>query len=543
MLASIHYLINVYAARSLCLALVASAVLCDRVAAMLSDQEVRKLTKNIKVFTYDLAGHGLMPPLETFSMQNPDCQQCAGVRFPQWTECNYGFGIPKRATIAADYQGLLWHGHEDVAVHTHHQLTHSPFATTNATEAQLFFIPIYVLLFDNSRLCERVQLAEYSNFGRLWTWIRAQPSYRKSNGTDHFMMVAHPWSYARGLGPLAAFEPALEQSGLSPDEMSAERAKFARIAKLVVDNDAGNPAKYSGPITAEDDEAPSKALRTLVSEQTQPHRLFQVPYTTAIHYFHGHSPSPESDLLVDSAGMASDKGRLRRHVQHERPVLASYVTTLRADQVLATEFLMVKRKALVLCLAAPDCKVVVVDPGAIDASLKRFVSHINSDSSILSTLGFKGLRDLLESAKEGAEFTYYLSQFCLMPSGDTVSRKGFFDAILMGCIPVVFYPMSAHYPWHLPTGSGPEGLESYAVYIPAKDMLKNHTVVMDHLRSIPKQRVRVMQKKLAALASRIQYAINFGDEPGMNRLGTPGTWGPDALEIILAGLISNVKGD
>ena len=42
------------------------------------------------------------------------------------------------------------------------------------------------------------------------------------------------------------------------------------------------------------------------------------------------------------------------------------------------------------------------------------------------------------------------SIFCLEPSGDTTTRKGLFDAIQYGCIPVVFHPLSASamYTWH-----------------------------------------------------------------------------------------------
>eukprot|EP00605_Chrysophyceae_sp_TOSAG23-4_P002054 GSChrysophyteH1.ASY1.ANO1.2275.1 assembled CDS len=42
------------------------------------------------------------------------------------------------------------------------------------------------------------------------------------------------------------------------------------------------------------------------------------------------------------------------------------------------------------------------------------------------------------------------SVFCLQPPGDMPSRKGVFDAILSGCIPVLFHPLTAKYmyEWH-----------------------------------------------------------------------------------------------
>ena len=44
------------------------------------------------------------------------------------------------------------------------------------------------------------------------------------------------------------------------------------------------------------------------------------------------------------------------------------------------------------------------------------------------------------------------SIFCLQPFGDLLTRKGLFDTILMGCIPVTFSPLtaSAMYTWFWP---------------------------------------------------------------------------------------------
>ena len=45
----------------------------------------------------------------------------------------------------------------------------------------------------------------------------------------------------------------------------------------------------------------------------------------------------------------------------------------------------------------------------------------------------------------------FKSTFCLQPLGDTTTRKGIFDVMLYGCIPVIFHPLSAPamYTWHL----------------------------------------------------------------------------------------------
>jgi hypothetical protein len=55
------------------------------------------------------------------------------------------------------------------------------------------------------------------------------------------------------------------------------------------------------------------------------------------------------------------------------------------------------------------------------------------------------------------------SQFCLQPPGDSPTRRSFFDAMLAGCIPVIFSKEAAwsQYFHHLPNDGA-----SYSVYIP-----------------------------------------------------------------------------
>ena len=50
----------------------------------------------------------------------------------------------------------------------------------------------------------------------------------------------------------------------------------------------------------------------------------------------------------------------------------------------------------------------------------------------------------LADGAENPHYKYSLrSVFCLQPMGDLPTRKGLFDAIVFGCIPVVFHPLSA----------------------------------------------------------------------------------------------------
>lgn len=48
---------------------------------------------------------------------------------------------------------------------------------------------------------------------------------------------------------------------------------------------------------------------------------------------------------------------------------------------------------------------------------------------------------------------YARSVYCLMPHGDTPSRRAIFDALATGCIPIIYHRYSFHWPWHVPDRS------------------------------------------------------------------------------------------
>jgi len=118
---------------------------------------------------------------------------------------------------------------------------------------------------------------------------------------------------------------------------------------------------------------------------------------------------------------------------------------------------------------------------------------------------------------------YNHSVFCLQPPGDTPTRKGIFDSIAIGCIPVLFSPHSAEkqYTWHLPN------IGDYSIYIPQSNVLERGLDVFHTLASIPDNKVKNMQDALSKVAFRTQYAM---DDP-------PEELGDDAVEVILKSLM------
>lgn len=143
---------------------------------------------------------------------------------------------------------------------------------------------------------------------------------------------------------------------------------------------------------------------------------------------------------------------------------------------------------------------------------------------------------------------YRKSVFCLSPPGDSPTRKGLFDSILAGCIPVVFDPYTLHdqYHWYIGTAR-----QNISVYIPIQDILgtftastkrnKNNKLLLDEetsitkdfmefLMDIPENEVQKMQETIERIGWSLQYSI----PPfflGGNEVWSPPL--PDAVDVML----------
>ncbi|XP_021735847.1 xyloglucan-specific galacturonosyltransferase 1-like isoform X2 [Chenopodium quinoa] len=96
------------------------------------------------------------------------------------------------------------------------------------------------------------------------------------------------------------------------------------------------------------------------------------------------------------------------------------------------------------------------------------------------------------------------SEFCLQPAGDSPTRKSVFDALIAGCIPVVFDPFTAHYqyPWHLP-----EDHRKYSVYLDQEEVKMSEMNVVNELLKIPLvERQQMRNYIIEELMPRLVYA-------------------------------------
>ncbi|KAH8070353.1 hypothetical protein JL721_5119 [Aureococcus anophagefferens] len=113
----------------------------------------------------------------------------------------------------------------------------------------------------------------------------------------------------------------------------------------------------------------------------------------------------------------------------------------------------------------------------------------------------------------GLKATMMRATFCLEPGGDSPYRKGVFDALLSGCVPVLFSQQLARRAWH-------RGLEALA------GVARGDLDALAHLAGLDGDAVAELRSNAAATAPALQYAVDDAAGPG------------DAFEIILRAAVA-----
>jgi len=178
---------------------------------------------------------------------------------------------------------------------------------------------------------------------------------------------------------------------------------------------------------------------------------------------------------------------------------------------------------------------------------KTLISQCHAvDNSTCRTVGGNNDRN----AYSPSDFLLYAnSTFCLHPAGDAETRKGIFDSLLLGCIPVVFSPQVLHrvYGWHFSL----EEARLVSVYLAKEEVVKNEVNVIEYLRNITAEEILMRQRAIERIAFSIQYSVppSLPPSPGpvfspslslspssSSASSVPHVWSPphkDAVDVIL----------
>ena len=124
---------------------------------------------------------------------------------------------------------------------------------------------------------------------------------------------------------------------------------------------------------------------------------------------------------------------------------------------------------------------------------------------------------------------YASAVFCLQPPGDTVTRRGFYDSWLLGCIPVVVTSSALQYAslynGMLFRDAGDFNRSALVVEEPDLTSEVGSAALLQRLASMPPEEVAARQQRLRELASAMQWSLS--------RAG-PTSTSLDAFELAIA---------
>ena len=109
---------------------------------------------------------------------------------------------------------------------------------------------------------------------------------------------------------------------------------------------------------------------------------------------------------------------------------------------------------------------------------------------------------------------YLRSEFCLMPGGDTPTRQGIMDALIVGCIPVFFADCTqqllydeAYHPFIPRYSRAGWGAGSWSVLLSSVRILKNPHLFITELEAISPKKRAEMRGYISTFISKLQYTV------------------------------------
>ena len=381
------------------------------------------------------------------------------------------------------------------------RLGESPLRTLDPDRASLFFVP-YDLGMDASArqsdgaLC-RTDCPKLHEASAL---LRASPHFARRLGSDHFLLHS------------------INQMMLHYATMPCLRGLYEHLCF--------NCTKLSLDVY------PPEMYPAIKRHAFLRHAWVSVPFPSDFHF------GVDTTAPLWRWGHAKDSAAERAAVTSEygsrggsRPVLVAYLGTEKVTAARQTEL----RTAIRVECRRRRTKVrgQAVD-GVRDCVAAALPIH---DSHALL------------NATQGHDVSLYArSRLCLMPGGDFPTRKGFFDALLSGCVPVIFQESSgiSQWAWHwLPRedvaadASSPAEVQRAAsevasactILVSRRAFMLDASRGLDQLVAMALDPALLAAKRrcLARVAVRMQYSAP-GSLPG---------GAPDAVDVVLERLLSS----
>jgi len=446
----------------------------------------------VRLFVYDFSQH-LNFDIRALAPGSAACSvQCAGASTGKVYDgqeaadlCNYGYGRLLPLAPEHPLAGLAWSNNDgDTDVyHLFHRLLNSTRRVHDPLAANVFFLaaPFYQIRHKPYPRYEACGLHHNSgDWAAILDWLGQQPAWRRSGGRDHFTFLTKPYVWSRKGAPLAASGPAAW----------ADHPVHAQLMANVV-----------------------KATHWGVQADE---RAVAMPFSTFVHAHRGVDLPRALDRLFAAP---------RRHAM-------SYIGGMwrggaKGPYALKQKNWSTKRRVGAWCHREATCHALFTD-GPPDArpppgqrappALTDVFPHCGNDSMPSRVVAAWPRLGAAARTCGYPQLTYLESEFCLTPPGDAPSRRGLFDALLMGCIPVLFEPLTALYPWFW---SRP-ALERIAVVASPRDLRDGGGGLAARLAAITLERRGAMRAAIREVWPTLQYSYDESADHA------------DAVDVLLA---------
>ncbi|GAA5923893.1 uncharacterized protein JCM15063_005492 [Sporobolomyces koalae] len=145
---------------------------------------------------------------------------------------------------------------------------------------------------------------------------------------------------------------------------------------------------------------------------------------------------------------------------------------------------------------------------ALRAKLRQeFETFSTTPGNSTSRILFDDISNSVDGAQQLDVFHSHMEQsvFCPMPAGDSPTRRAFYEALLLGCIPVLFRERS--YGRLFPSSPDINDLSKYTVLIEENDVINSIGLsVVERLERIPASKVRKMQEHIRKITPQLQWS-------------------------------------
>jgi hypothetical protein len=142
--------------------------------------------------------------------------------------------------------------------------------------------------------------------------------------------------------------------------------------------------------------------------------------------------------------------------------------------------------------------------------LSEFVASPPSNAT--SRIIFDDISNSYDGAQNLTMFHEHMTQatFCPQPAGDSPSRRAIYEALLLGCIPVIFRERS--YGRLFPSTPEINDMSRYTVYVDENDLIANGVSLIERLEAVSEVDIRRMRRHIQRIASRLQWSIPEEEE-------------------------------